>query len=83
MNILQRTIAALTRQVERENKVTSVNTAEAMTVKAEPDWKAIAGELASAVEGQLRMAFSPSSAACRPAQDALSRYQQAAKQVKP
>jgi hypothetical protein len=66
MNILQRIGAALVGQIERENKATSLNTAEpiesdeqkgrriasyygvelpVMTVKAEPDWKAIADEL--------------------------------------
>jgi len=56
MNIFQRLGAALTRQIERENDATSLNTAAVMTVQAEPDWEAIAGELfRSAMEARYQV----------------------------
>jgi len=100
MNIFKRTIAALGRQIDRENEATSVNMVDPKcdcysdswegaytagcvvhSVAAEPDWKAIAEELAF----ELRVAGS------RPYYPAehrifidtvLARYE-AAKQVQP
>jgi len=46
MNIFQRLGAALARQIKREDAITSVNTAAVMTVASDPDWEALAGELA-------------------------------------
>jgi hypothetical protein len=102
MNIFQRIGAALTRQIEHENKVTSLNTAEpveseeqkgrriasyygvelpVMTVKAEPDWEAIAEELMGALYAAHKCEYRDGGAACL-ACAAITRYE-AAKQVKP
>lgn len=78
MNIFQRIGAALTRQIDRENEATSLNMA---TVKAEPDWKAIAEELAFELRVAGSRPYYPSEHRIF-IDTVLARYK-AAKQVKP
>jgi hypothetical protein len=100
MNILQRIGAALTRQIDRENEATSLNTAvmtasgaaiRSNAITAEPDWKAIAEELAEGLGDLIDAMLSqkPPISECMAVRAArikarklLTSYQ-AAKQVKP